>query len=849
MKNIFTILMLISTIAFSNNTRIEIPSAMPKTSGIEPIPLFNKELKAKLKNKKLGKLDLENLKDRVKKLIDERYESFNLNNRYGISAAIYTPNSGLETIIKGYSDIVSKDPIREDMSFQIASVTKWMVSTLIFKLQEEGKLNIEDPISDYLPNLQNVDGTYTIAELLSHQTDIYDYLNQQPERLFGIYSGAEQVPELDDLIKNLPSYQRQNPLASEYSNTNYVLLAKIIEVITGEDYTEYLKSQIIEPLGLEGTFSGRELSESNSPIAEGWFNDAYWRSGITRMSNVDMENIMEIFYGLGDLYSTPTDLVKFGKAWMEGKIISEESRLEQTKIANQNVGYGVFKENLDGKEAIFHTGSLMGYSSVLYVVPEDEFALALTMNTNNLNFAFYPNRLQTVLSDIVMNLYELDLGLEYDPELSEIKIEEISGNFNGKIEAGERIGLDLVVRDVSGGVAHRDLVEYRLTSSDAEIFTGLLEGNFIETGYNFLAKNEDKFVFEVPSEFSGEFLDFNLNISDEIGGESKDVEFYLPVGESESSAYFDNTYVHSVQIPLNESDPAEAMTFEGWYNMGNILLVPGGQITSLAWLGYNAAVMAVAAGPNPALILQIVQEGNRLGQALLIDPDLAYNKWFHLAFSYNENRELKIYVNGEEKEYQLNEGEFTSKFDGYFPQIVTIGSMPTLADANSIPNFIGFADNVRLWHRELSEEEIKQSMISLPENKEGLILNSDFDGGVGSVMQLEEGNQSSANFFAEYGENTNYRPGDFISTLEARERAINVFPNPSEGYINLEISEMPEKVTIYDIHGIKIREIDQNELKNDGKNIQFDVRSLSGGAYLIEAELVERKISKIFIKK
>lgn len=850
MKKTITLFLILIATAFSQNLNFDLLSQQNKTSGLEPIDGLGEEFRKSIKSARLQSVDDEDLKERIQQIITERLNSFNLNNQYGISVAFHTPDLGIQTATAGYSDIVTKEPITPDMTFQVASITKWMVSTLIFKLQEEGKLNLSDEVSNYIDGYTNLDANFTIARLLTHKTNYFDYLNQSPDLFLRMYTDPNTVPDLETLLNNLPAYNRQDLSSSEYSNTNYVILAKIIEAVTGEDYYEYLKSTIIEPLGLENTYSGRFPEDNDNPVAEGWFNDAYWRTGISRMSEVDFSKLMELSYGLGDVYSTPTDLVKYALAWMDGELIQDIQ--PQTADVGNGFAYGNFLEIIGGKKAVFHSGSLLGYSSFLYTIPEDEFALAICINSNNASFAFYPNRLQTVLGHIVQDIYDIDLDIRPELKIHSLDLVELEGNNNGIAEPGEKIELSIVARDVSGSTRFREFVNYNVSSEDVNIWTNSKDGSFMDTGYNYLDDEEGEFSFVIPDNYDKDFAKFNLTMNDNINNRITSKEFLVPIGETEASAYFDGSYASTVQVPISNIEAPEAMTFESWIYVGDMSSqMPGGQISSIAWLGYNAAVFVVNSGFNPIIFFQLTQEDGRMGQALFSDEsELNFGKWAHIAITYNENNELKMYLNGVEQAYQINSGNFGGDIDDTYPQVLSVGSMPTLADINQIPNFIGNLDNVRYWGRALSEEEIVESMNGLPENTQGLIANLEFDNGVSSLQALENSIDQSANFHAYYGENTSYDPGSVISNIEEKSSTpLYVFPNPTNGYINLDLDTQPEKIEIYDLHGIKLFDLDNSLFEFSGDKVRVDVNELSVGAHIIEATVGKEKVSRIFIKK
>ena len=171
----------------------------------------------------------------------------------------------------GPASIKENSPNEINSQFQIGSITKTYTAAAVMRLMEEGKLNLNDPLSNYLalfPKAEQI----TIEDLLSHRSGIKNYTERSD---IGEWMYSEQTPiEVIEKVLDDPFLFEPGSLHS-YSNTNYVLLGIIIEQITGLSYEEYLTKVVLNPLDLRETgFDYRNaanLSEGFIGADDGWY--------------------------------------------------------------------------------------------------------------------------------------------------------------------------------------------------------------------------------------------------------------------------------------------------------------------------------------------------------------------------------------------------------------------------------------------------------------------------------------------------------------------------------------------------------------------------------------------------
>jgi D-alanyl-D-alanine carboxypeptidase len=298
----------------------------------------------------------------------------------GISVALV--QGGKLTFCKGYgyASKEAKRPVDTETRFAVASVTKEFTAACIFLLSEEGKLSVYDPVAKYFPDLTRGQDIrlLDLMNMVSGYRDCYplDFLTSE-----------QTHPTTPDAVIN--EYTRQ-PLDFEpstrwsYSNTNYLILGRIIEKASGKSFEDFLVERILNPLAM--THSGFEPDPAGPEAAQGYssFNT------ISDPQPTPREGLGWMF-SAGALYTTPSDMAKWDLALMNGKVLKPESyRLMttgRTRTNGVNTGYGggLAIKDVDGQVVLYHSGGASGFKSFNEFVPSTQSALFITMNTDSVS--------------------------------------------------------------------------------------------------------------------------------------------------------------------------------------------------------------------------------------------------------------------------------------------------------------------------------------------------------------------------------------------------------------------------------------------------------------------------------
>lgn len=274
--------------------------------------------------------------------------------------------------------------IQKDMRFGIASITKTVVAATIMRLEEEGLLGLDNPISAYLTIIPpNVDPSITIYQLLSHQAGLRDYF-AHPDiwpRVEGSLETAIPPIEVADYI-GAPIFNAGERF--EYSNANYLILGLIIEAVTQKTVGSVMREKFWEPLGLNATYFG-----ANEPI-EGVIA-VPWRDtdGDGTLENIAMEfgpAYHSVFYTAADVFTTASDLSMWAYHLFAGEAVSGTSREKMLTfidlddpVAN-GYGLGIRRVILGNRTTWGHTGGMRGYGSFMFYDPISKVSIALLNN-------------------------------------------------------------------------------------------------------------------------------------------------------------------------------------------------------------------------------------------------------------------------------------------------------------------------------------------------------------------------------------------------------------------------------------------------------------------------------------
>jgi D-alanyl-D-alanine carboxypeptidase len=265
--------------------------------------------------------------------------------------------------------------------FRIASVTKQVTALAVLVLQERGKLRVTDSVCVHLPACPPHWAPVTIEHLLTHTSGLHDYVNVMRANLDDFYrvaGGRQPTPE--GIISTIAARPLDFPPGSRwaYSNSGYVLLGHLIERVSGESYTDFLRREILDPLGMSDTAyePGITSGEEYAVGYEDWETPA-------------MVFHAEIFFASGGLSSTVTDLSRWQRFLLTGSpaVVKRETlaellrpRVESNPTEWYGYGIGSRGRTMSEPDSYFHSGGIPGFSSYLEIHPAEDVSVIVLAN-------------------------------------------------------------------------------------------------------------------------------------------------------------------------------------------------------------------------------------------------------------------------------------------------------------------------------------------------------------------------------------------------------------------------------------------------------------------------------------
>lgn len=282
-----------------------------------------------------------------------------------------------ETIYKkslGYAVKSTGERLTSESSFQLASTSKPFTAAAILLLYERGKLDLDDLVSEYYPGFPYT--KVTIRHLLSHRSGLPDYLN-----LGGFLKGSyvSNADVMDMFIKHRPKALNGANVVFKYNNSNYAVLAALVEKISGQSFADFCEENIFTPLGMKNTWV--------------WHPEQARKKGQTYGYNASWTlRKPDKFDGVaGDkgVYSTAEDLLKWDQAWYGNKFLKsstiKQSYEGQTRgSSGKDYALGWRTQELSGdRKMVYHNGWWHDYNIVFKRFIEDSLTIIILSNKYN----------------------------------------------------------------------------------------------------------------------------------------------------------------------------------------------------------------------------------------------------------------------------------------------------------------------------------------------------------------------------------------------------------------------------------------------------------------------------------
>ncbi|MEO0571780.1 MAG: serine hydrolase [Bacteroidota bacterium] len=309
--------------------------------------------------------------------IDNTLSEKYIEGKPGATALVYRKGTVIFRKGFGLANMELNVPMQPENVFEIGSITKQFTAIAILMLEEQGKLDITDDITKFIPDYPTHGKSISIHHLLNHTSGIKSYTSMPS---FMEKARVDMSPkELIDVFKNEPmDFDPGEQFL--YNNSGYILLGHIIEVVTEDTYENFIQKNVFDPLGMENSYYGSH----KRIIANRAYG--YQKNGDTFV-NADYLS-MTLPYAAGSLMSNVDDLLKWQLALNKYQLVSKESyekAIHGSTLNNgEKIGYGYGLQDgiTQGSKSISHGGGIFGYTTMGVYLPEEDIFVSVLSNCN-----------------------------------------------------------------------------------------------------------------------------------------------------------------------------------------------------------------------------------------------------------------------------------------------------------------------------------------------------------------------------------------------------------------------------------------------------------------------------------
>lgn len=382
----------------------------------------------------------------------------------GYSASVLVAKKNDIILSKGYGWSNRKNKILNTPStvFNIGSVTKQFTAAAILKLVEQGKLKVSDKLSQFYSQVPDEKKSITIHQLLTHTSGVsprtggFRYDEATKERFLKEFFGSD--------LQSVPGLEHQ------YANANYILLTAIIELVSGQDYTDFLQEHFWKPLKMNHT-GYKSISFHSELLAHGYYfnyTEGIWKDWGTTQEHLPYNNKHWYSIGKGDIHSTVEDLYKWHIGLHNNEVLSEKSLrlIERPHVAENaeetsHYGYGwAIYNSSRGTKIVTHNGSNGVYFANFIRYIDDDVVVIVLSNTilnrdsedvswniGRMIFdpSFIPEPVTKLSYELVYNFIRTN-KLEYAHMLLPFLDKNLNLKFNDKA-VFNRIGFKLIAKE------------------------------------------------------------------------------------------------------------------------------------------------------------------------------------------------------------------------------------------------------------------------------------------------------------------------------------------------------------------------------------------------------------------
>lgn len=372
----------------------------------------------------------QSLESKIDALITSNYTP----NEPGISILVAKNGVPIYQKAFGKANLELATPMTINNVFQIGSITKQFTAVAILMLEEQGKLQLNDNIQKFIPDYPTAGNTITIHHLLNHTSGIK---NSTPVGKQGAISKTDMTPdELINYFKNTPlNFTPGNSF--KYSNAGYIILGRIIEVVSRQSYSQFIEQQIFNKLNMSSSSYGNMKSIIKNRIPG-------YQMEQNTFVNADYMSLT-LPYSAGSILSTVNDLLLWQNALNTNNLIKQSTfkkAITPTILNNGKTipyGYGFRIATIADSHVIAHTGSTKGFKAIALFLPKEQIYIVALTNCNCKNI----NEISKKIATLAIDKPSSDNpSLKKSDSHSQESLKQFIGTYRVKANANITIGME-----------------------------------------------------------------------------------------------------------------------------------------------------------------------------------------------------------------------------------------------------------------------------------------------------------------------------------------------------------------------------------------------------------------------
>jgi serine beta-lactamase-like protein LACTB len=351
----------------------------------------------------------------------------------GLSIAVMKGGKVVYAEAFGYADMEKKIPVTTSTQFRTASVAKMLTATATGKLVQEGKLDLNADVQQYVPEFPVKEYPITIRQLAGHLSGLphYNDLDKVENRFYSTVKDGLSVFAHEALLSKPGTVY-------DYSTHGFTLLSAAIEKASGMTYLDYMKNGIFKPLGMSST--GPDLRANPSKEMSSLY---IFKNGLPEKESQPEDPSYK--WAAGGMISTPTDLVKMAEGYFNGFLspqtvdtLFKTQKLASGKESLVGIGWRI-SQDVDGRMVRDHAGSMGGARSVIAIYPKEHAAIAIMTNVE------WNSMMEETAQMIILPFLSGSAELKLPPGKFDLKVSSL----NGKNETSQFDGT-LILKGGSG---------------------------------------------------------------------------------------------------------------------------------------------------------------------------------------------------------------------------------------------------------------------------------------------------------------------------------------------------------------------------------------------------------------